>query len=1068
MADDVIQSIKISAHADTKDAQKSITALTQKLKELKDALGKGFKDPNMKWTEKLASDVGKLKDVPFDSIAKGIDALADSLNHLNGIKIDPNLAAQLSSFIKLSKEVERSHSKYKPNWTTGVISPAPKRRQMQYPAVARNYWTYGKQKQPTGWVYGDQNLASKAYPVPVSSGAIQPFQSNREVIEGVWREITSNAGHNLGDALGGFARHGLGIDSLGGMSDPDLKKMNMAQIVKGNLDEATPSARSFADALKAIGFSATSVTNALKSLLSGGIKKVAVGLKEATKWLGKMLGSMAIAPFRKLGTGIRDITKRLSGFFSALKRIAVYRAIRWALKELTQAFKEGIDNLYQYSILINGKFKQSMDSLATSALYAKNSLAAMVAPIINQLAPAVDVLVDKFVDLLNTVNEALAAMTGAETWTKALKYPKEYAEAADDANGSAKKLRATLLGFDEINRLDDNRKSSRGKQSDLLDYSKMFEEKPVTSKISKYIDAIKKAFKTGNFTEIGHDIGQQLKEGLDRIPWSDIERRISKNASSVATLINGFINVDGLGTSIGRSIGKAFNVAVTKVNTFFGTVEWKKLGTFLGDGLSSAFNTFDSKKLGETFALIINSGVELIGGFVDSVNWHHFADFFSDGINGFFTELKTKELGETISDVIVDALTFVTDFLHDTDFEQIGKKIGELIKGIKWGEVLDGLADLVVEGIIAALKGIGGLIEESPLIGLPIATAIASAIAGALGLPTVTSIITGAITSAVGAGAAGATGTGAAGAAGAGTAAAGGAASGGTSLLAKVLGVSAAGYGGYKLGNWLYENTGVGDVVDTLFGNKQGHDLKFEDEQRKILYNIGDEEYAKNKAAYAARNAASKAASEYEGQFVGGFNTEALKKVYTDPDVKNAYKVALKEGTNESKLPDLMTAMKGKEEAIKKSMEDKVIPEIQKTKKVDIDLDLTLGGGSGGSSSAMNSTLKLSKISTKYASGGEPQTGTVFLAGERGAEIISSKGGHTQVANRDQISQSVAYGMEQANAESNQLLREQNKLLRAILEKDTNFVVPITTGQVTNALDRQNRREGRAVVAVGG
>jgi hypothetical protein len=116
----------------------------------------------------------------------------------------------------------------------------------------------------------------------------------------------------------------------------------------------------------------------------------------------------------------------------------------------------------------------------------------------------------------------------------------------------------------------------------------------------------------------------------------------------------------------------------------------------------------------------------------------------------------------------------------------------------------------------------------------------------------------------------------------------------------------------------------------------------------------------------------------------------------------------------------------------------------------------------------MMKNAAIQKVHTKMANGGEPQTGTVFLAGERGAEIISSKGGHTQVANRDQISQSVAYGMEQANAESNQLLREQNKLLRAILEKDTNFVVPITTGQVTNALDRQNRREGRAVVAVGG
>lgn len=178
----------------------------------------------------------------------------------------------------------------------------------------------------------------------------------------------------------------------------------------------------------------------------------------------------------RLGQRVSSITERFHGFLASLKRIAVYRAIRWVLKSITQGFREGMQNMYQYSTLINGTFKDSMDRLSTSALYLKNSLGALVAPIINALAPAIDIIVDKFVDLLNIITETIATLTGAATWTKALKYPKQYAEAMDGAAGSAKALRATLLGFDEINRLDDATKGARGAAADMLDYSKMFEE----------------------------------------------------------------------------------------------------------------------------------------------------------------------------------------------------------------------------------------------------------------------------------------------------------------------------------------------------------------------------------------------------------------------------------------------------------------------------------------------------------------------------------------------------------------------------------------------------------------
>ena len=57
-------------------------------------------------------------------------------------------------------------------------------------------------------------------------------------------------------------------------------------------------------------------------------------------------------------------------------------------------------------------------------------------------------------------------------------------------------------------------------------------------------------------------------------------------------------------------------------------------------------------------------------------------------------------------------------------------------------------------------------------------------------------------------------------------------------------------------------------------------------------------------------------------------------------------------------------------------------------------------------------------------------------APEAGAELVGSINGKTSVANQQQIIEGISSGVERANAEQNALLRQQNELLRGILEKD--------------------------------
>ena len=107
----------------------------------------------------------------------------------------------------------------------------------------------------------------------------------------------------------------------------------------------------------------------------------------------------------------------------------------------------------------------------------------------------------------------------------------------------------------------------------------------------------------------------------------------------------------------------------------------------------------------------------------------------------------------------------------------------------------------------------------------------------------------------------------------------------------------------------------------------------------------------------------------------------------------------------------------------------------------------------------------ISEISIpKLANGGMVSTGQMFIAREAGPELVGTIGGRTAVANNDQIVAGIANGVSAANARQNDLLREQNSLLSAILEAILN-----SDGggdSFITAIQRYNNRAGRTIIPV--
>lgn len=492
-----------------------------------------------------------------------------------------------------------------------------------------------------------------------------------------------------------------------------------AEKASRKIDKAKKSTESWGSSLKKIGgetigaFSRNlfgdKATNSIKDIFKSPVKSLSSGLGRLTRG-GLGVGIKAFAsPFKSFRNTIADINSRMSHLLSSVKRVAFYRAIRTAIKAFTQGLKEGIENLYQYSAVMGTQFKQSLDSMATSALYMKNSLATIAEPIINRLAPVLDMIGDKFASLAAKVAEFISALTGSATYSKAIKFPKEYAEAARSA---AKETQKWLGPFDEINRL--SAESGRASAS-ALDYGNMFETVAVDSEgfIARFANQLRDAWASGDFFELGETIAEKIQNALDRIDWTKIKAKSEKIGASIGSFITGFFTKPGFTASIGESLAQALNTALSFSQGLREKLDFEKLGKALGEGLRSFFDTFSfTKFVGE----IVGWGtgiVTFLSNAVKTVNWKNLGIKIGEGIRdqdwnsafGAVADLGTGTL-KALFDVIIG---LTSDEKLKGIFESFGESIGKALsdkelweKGFK---AAAGLGGAVISGFFAAIEG---------------------------------------------------------------------------------------------------------------------------------------------------------------------------------------------------------------------------------------------------------------------------------------------------------------------------------------------------------------------------
>ena len=174
--------------------------------------------------------------------------------------------------------------------------------------------------------------------------------------------------------------------------------------------------------------------------------------------VGGGAGARAAKGVEQVGKAAEKANKPMNNFLSSLKRIAFYRIIRGIIKSISQAFQEGLEKAYLFSAGINDamghRFAAAVDSLKSSTNAMKGQLGSAFIALLTAIEPVLNRIIDLVIRVADAISQLLSAFTGT-TYLKAEKTTAKFVDNMKSGGRAAKEWRNQLLGFDEINRLNE-------------------------------------------------------------------------------------------------------------------------------------------------------------------------------------------------------------------------------------------------------------------------------------------------------------------------------------------------------------------------------------------------------------------------------------------------------------------------------------------------------------------------------------------------------------------------------------------------------------------------------------
>lgn len=324
---------------------------------------------------------------------------------------------------------------------------------------------------------------------------------------------------------------------------------------------------------------ATGVTAAANRLIS--LADAMDRVQGAASSVSGSAGTQAAKSVEKVGKAAEKATKPMNNFLSSLKRIAFYRVIRSIIKSITQAFTEGLEKAYLFSAaasdVMDRRFAAAMDSMKSSANAMKVQLGSAFIALLTALQPIIETLINLVIKAADAISQFFAAFTG-NTYVKASKVAAQFADTMGRGGAAAKEWKNQLLGFDEINRLNEpNQGGGGGGTNPLQGFGG--ELAPINDKLLEFIDRIKNGLQPA--IDRVKEAFDRLKEAWDRFKESLSQNGALKNLVEDLLVLGGNVLLNGV-TLLVDALTLLFDTLTALSNGDWSTV-WEDLKTVFGD-----------------------------------------------------------------------------------------------------------------------------------------------------------------------------------------------------------------------------------------------------------------------------------------------------------------------------------------------------------------------------------------------------------------------------------------------------------------------------------------------------
>ena len=430
------------------------------------------------------------------------------------------------------------------------------------------------------------------------------------------------------------------------------------------------------------------------------------------------------APMRRYGIDLTQAT---------LKEWALKQGLDADISSMSQAQKAMLR--YQYVLAhttnITGDFARTADTWHNQITMLKENFKALGAVVggglINAFKPfikALNAVLQKVIAFAEMVTNALGSIFG---W-------KYEASKGAGISGLADDIGSASDGMDDLSdaagsagkNTGDVAKNAKKAKKEIQQATRAFDELKVISKQSKdkksgsgnkgsgsggsgagggtgadgglvQTDTIFKKFKSNikDLEGLGESIRDALVNAVGGIDWDEIYAKASGFGTGLAEFLNGLFSNDKKGNNVFTStadvIAGALNTALHGLDSFASEFKWKQFGTNLARGCKRFFKKWDAKLTGDTFSKFVNGILSAIVSFVkglnDSDTWTVIMQKFVD----FLEAVDFKKLAINLSDLVSEllrALEKAINAVKDNDvFTSIGQKIADFICNIDWAEI---------------------------------------------------------------------------------------------------------------------------------------------------------------------------------------------------------------------------------------------------------------------------------------------------------------------------------------------------------------------------------------------